>query len=91
MPRSRLACCVPGALCGARLLGVWLAEGVASSATVEREVSQEMLTKGRFFLKVCRFAQEFLILAIVIQAFYLIGACSLANRLLIICGWENDK
>lgn len=48
-------------------VGAWLAEGVVSSVTVEREVSQEMLTEERLFLKVRGFAQEFLILAIVDQ------------------------
>lgn len=60
-------------------------------AIAEREVSQEMLTKVLTLSKACRFAQEFLILAVIDQAVYLIGACSLANWLLIIRVWENDK
>lgn len=41
----------------------------------EREVSEDMLTKDRLFRKVCHFAHEFLILVVVDQAVYLIGAC----------------
>lgn len=80
MLRLCLVCCAlgalaSGALCGARLLRVWLAEGVATLAMGEREVSEEMLTKEGLFRKVCRFSQEFLTLAVVEQAIYLIGAC----------------
>lgn len=41
----------------------------------EREVSEDMPTKERLFRNVCHFAQEFLILVVVDQAVYLIGAC----------------
>lgn len=44
----------------------------SSKLSYGREVSQEMMTKERLFRKVCKFVQEFLILAIDEQAIYLI-------------------
>lgn len=41
----------------------------------EREVSEDMLTKERLVRNVCHFAREVLILVVVAQAVYLIGAC----------------
>lgn len=61
---------VPGPCLACPWSSVW-----CSLATGGREVSQELLTKEGFFPEVCRFAQEFLILAVVDQAVYLMGAC----------------